>query len=281
MWKLALLLSLGMCLIPAGDAVGKLAQGYGVAPGFIAWSRFAVAAVLILPLVPRGEFRHARDWRLWLRAACMMGGITSILTALSAVPLADAFSGLFVGPLVSVILCAVLLREQVTPLRWALVIVGFAGVLMVVRPSGAMDPYLLFAVLAGLFYGSFLAASRWLAGAYGMMTLLGSQLGMGAVLATPFAIGFWPEFSWPVAALLVMSGLFSMGGNLTLVYAYKQATAAQVAPFVYVQLLAATAIGYYVFSDIPTPLTWVGMLVIAAAGIASARIPAAQSTDRG
>ncbi len=281
MWKLALLLCLGMSLIPAGDAAGKMAQSHGVAPGFVAWSRFVIGAVLVLPFLPRAEFARSFDKRLWLRAALIAGGITSILTALSRIPLADAFAGLFVGPLVSVLLCALLLGEKVSAVRWGLVALGFAGVMLVVRPSGEMNPFALFAVLAGLFYGGFLAASRWLAGHYPPLTLLASQLAMAAVLTLPFGLWLWPVFNWQVAGLLALSGLCSMGGNLTLIHAYKQASAAQVAPFVYVQLLAATGLGYVLFADVPTPLTWAGMALIAAAGIVSARLPAPRSPDRG
>ncbi|KNG94197.1 DMT family transporter [Pseudaestuariivita atlantica] len=279
MWKLALLLVFGMSLIPSGDAAGKLLQARGVEAPFIAWARFVVGMLAVLPFLPRGEARHFRDWRLWVRAALIAGGILSILTALSGAPLADAFAGLFVGPIVSVVLSAIFLREEVTPLRWLLVIAGFAGVLMVVRPSGEMNPYLLFALMAGTFYGGFLTASRWLAGVARPLTLLASQLLGAAVLTLPFGLWFWPDFTWEIAALLAVSGLCSAGGNLTLVIAYRQASAAQVAPFVYFQLLAATALGYAVFGDVPVPLSWAGMVLIAAAGILSARLPATRGAN--
>ncbi|MGR3503413.1 DMT family transporter [Pseudaestuariivita sp.] len=273
MWRLALLLCFGMSLIPAGDTAGKLLQAEGVAAPFVAWARFVVGALAVLPFLPRAEFACLRDPRLWFRGALIGAGIFSILTALSRAPLADAFAGLFVGPIVSVVLSALLLKERVSALRWLLVLAGFAGVLMVVRPTGNAEPFLAFAVLAGLFYGGFLTASRWLAGAFTPKTLLASQMLAAMVLLTPLGLWFWPEMSPKIIALLLVSGLCSMGGNLTLILAYRQASAAQVAPFVYVQLLAATALGYLVFQDVPAPLTWAGMAVIALAGIISTQLP--------
>ena len=282
MLKLALMMLIGMSLIPAGDTAGKLLQqNHDVAAGFVAWARFVVGAMAVLPLMPRGEAHHLRDGRLWLRGALLAGGIVSILTALSGAPLADAFAGLFVGPLVSVILSAVLLREEVTPLRWLLVILGFVGVLLVVRPSGEMNHYMIIAVMAGLFYGGFLTASRWVSGLAHPRTLLASQLVVAAVLTLPLGLWFWPALTPAALGLLLISGLCSAAGNLTLLLAYRQATASQVAPFVYFQLLAATGLGYLVFADVPVLWTWLGMGLIALAGILSTRLPAPRSADRG
>jgi drug/metabolite transporter (DMT)-like permease len=60
-----------------------------------------------------------------------------------------------------------------------------------------------------------------------------------------------------------------MAGNLLLILAYKAAPATRLAPFVYFQLVAATALGFLVFGDVPEPLTWAGLALLAASGFAS------------
>ncbi|WP_291736457.1 EamA family transporter, partial [Leisingera sp. F5] len=139
-----------MSMIPAGDLCGKLLTGGGLAtPAFVAWSRFAIGTALILPFVPRRAYALLGDWRLWLRAGLLTGGIFSIQLALTTEPLANVFAAFFVGPMVSYVLSVLLLREQATLLRSLLMALGFIGVLMVVRPGLGGSINLLWAVLAG------------------------------------------------------------------------------------------------------------------------------------
>ncbi len=98
---------IAMSLIPAGDSAGKiLTSGMGVAPVFVAWSRFAIGALMVLPFLPRGTWALMRDWRLWLRAATLALGITCIQTALQTEAIANVFAAFFIGPMVSYLLAA-------------------------------------------------------------------------------------------------------------------------------------------------------------------------------
>lgn len=271
---------LAMSLIPAGDAAGKLmTQDHGVSPVFVAWSRFALGALLALPLVRSDTFRHLGDWRIWLRALLLVGGITSIQCALMRAPLADVFAAFFIGPIFSFALSALLLRERITLPRATLMGLGFLGVLLVVRPSVGGDAPILssgrsFALLAGLFYGAFLTASRWLATAARPGNLLFTQLFLGAIVLTPFSFAVMPAMTMPLAGLTFASAAASGLGNLLLIFAYKRGNASELAPYVYFQLLSAVALGYLIFSDVPDALTWAGLALIATAGLASARLTA-------
>ena len=104
------LVLLAMCLIPAGDTAGKiLGEAQGVHPVFIAWSRFAIGAILLAPFVTTAmPMRLFLDWRVWLRALLVVGGITSILTALRTEPMANVFGAFFVGPILSYFLSCLL-----------------------------------------------------------------------------------------------------------------------------------------------------------------------------
>lgn len=265
------LVLLAMCLIPAGDTAGKiLGEAQGVHPVFIAWSRFAIGAILLAPFVTTAmPMRLFLDWRVWLRALLVVGGITSILTALRTEPMANVFGAFFVGPILSYFLSALLLREPITPIRTVLLLLGFMGVLLVVKPGFGMTPGLGFAVLAGTFYGGFLTASRWLAQVGQPRALMLTQLVIGALVLAPIGLMTMPPLTLPVVALSSASALGSMLGNLLLILALRLAPASRVAPFVYMQLVAATALGWIVFGDLPDLLATLGLALLIVTGLAS------------
>ncbi len=264
------LMLVAMSLIPAGDTAGKLLGMAGVAPVFTAWSRFALGAAMILPFV----LHLARpalfaDWRIWLRGGLLAGGILSILTALRTEPIANVFGAFFVGPILAYGLSAWLLNEGFSRSRMVLLAIGFLGVLLVVRPGFGMTPGLGFAVLAGVFYGAFLTASRWLSDIAPPGVLLLSQLVVGALVLAPFGLAALPVFEPRILALTMGSALGSMLGNLCLILALRRAPASGLAPFVYTQLIAATVLGWAVFGTLPDALTLTGLAVLLASGLAT------------
>ena len=272
MFRAVLLLILSTALLPLGDTAGKIImEGNGVAPEFVAWSRFALGALLLLPFLGRTLPRraHVTDWRLWFRSALIAAGITSILTALKTEPIANVFGAFFVGPILSVILSALILKETVTWGRALLLVAGFAGVVLVVRPGFGMTPGLAFACLAGMFYAAYLVSSRWLADVAPPRTLLLTQLVGGAILTLPFGLTFWPTVTLDVSLFVIMSAACSALGNLLLILAYGRAPASQLAPFIYFQLVFATIFGAMVFGEFPDTLTFAGLTLLMASGFAS------------
>lgn len=273
MQRAVLIMFVAMSLIPSGDAAGKLMTStMGVAPVFVAWSRFALGALLVLPFLPANTLALLRNWRIWVRAALLAGGITSIQMALQTADIATVFAAFFIGPMFSYILATLFLREPVTLIRSLLVLLGFAGVLLVVRPGMGGDLGVLWAVLAGLFYGGFLTMSRWLGGIAPPMALIFTQLLIAGLITLPFGLLHLPTPSAPIAALTLVSAACSMLGNLLLLYAYRLAPATKLAPLVYFQLIAATLLGWTIFGNFPDSYTWTGLLLIISAGLASARL---------
>ena len=267
---------LAMSLIVGGDAAATLLTGQGFPQTFVAWTRFAVAAVCLIPFCrpSLAELRHFSDWRLFLRAGLIVCGIVSILTALKSEPLPNVFAGFFVGPIVSYFLSALLLKERISAPRTVLLLVSFAGVMLVVRPGFGMTTGMGFALLAGCFHGSYLVATRWLAGHYRPRFLLWSQLVIGAVILSPFSVAEVPAFDPSIIMLILLSAFGSAIGNLLLVIVNRSTPASVVAPLIYSQLLAAIAIGWAVFGDWPDGLSLIGLSVILLAGVASVRFAA-------
>ncbi|QBF32842.1 DMT family transporter [Thalassococcus sp. S3] len=266
------LVFLALTFIVIGDAAGKTMAQSGISPLFIAWTRFALAAALILPFggLRTSEWKALFDWRVLLRAGLIVAGICSILTALRTEPIANVFGGFFIGPVVSYLLSVLLLGERVTASRSFLLVLGFVGVLLVVKPGIATSAGMLFAVLAGCFHGAYLVATRWLASDFRPSFLLTSQLVLGALVLLPFGLPEWPEaLDSDVAILVAISALGSAAGNYLLVIVNRRTPASLVAPLIYTQLIAATAIGYFVFSEWPDLISLAGLCLILASGLLS------------
>lgn len=273
MQRAILIMFVAMSLIPAGDAAGKvLSSNMGVSPVFVAWSRFAFGTLMVLPFLPSGTLALLRDKRVWLRALSLTCGLTSIQFALQQAEIATVFAAFFIGPMVSYILAAIFLREPVTWVRSILILLGFGGVLMVVRPGMGGEPGVIWAVVAGLFYGAFLTMSRWLSDVGKPIALTFSQLFISALALLPFGLSTLPPLTTTTATLTLTSALCSMLGNLLLLYAYRIAPATRLAPLVYFQLIAAVLLGWIVFADLPDTWTWAGLIVIIGAGLASTRL---------
>ena len=167
------------------------------------------------------------------------------------------------------VLSVVLLKERAGWLRAVLVLVSFAGVLIVVRPGFGMTVGLGFALVAGLFHGGYLVATKWVAGDYRPKFLLLSQLTIGAILLAPFGIGGIPSMSVPVALLILFSALGSATGNLLIVLASRIADGSLIAPLIYSQLIHAAVLGWLVFGEWPDLQSFLGLLIILLAGLST------------
>lgn len=272
MIRISLLVFTAMCLIVTGDTAGKVMTQGGVAPSFIAWSRFAIAAAVLLPFsgLRWAELRSLLDWRVLLRAGLIAAGISCILTALRTEPIANVFGAFFIGPVVAYILSVLLLDEKVSKRRSMLLALGFAGVMLVVRPGFGAGPGMAMALLAGCFYGGYLVATRWLAGEFRPRFLLISQLIVGAVVLMPTGVVALPvDVDLRLVGLIGLSALASAAGNYLLVTVSRTTPATAIVPLVYTQLIAATLAGVMVFGIWPDPLALIGLGVILLSGLAS------------
>ncbi len=271
MLQAVILMFVAMSMIPAGDLCGKLLTSSGIAtPGFVASSRFVVGSALLLPFVPPRAYALLKNWRMWLRAILLVIGIFSIQTALQTEPMANVFAAFFIGPIISYVLSALFLREPTTWLRSLLMAMGFAGVILVVRPGFGGSINLLWAVFAGCSYGAFLTTGRWLAHLGSPLELSLVQLLLAAAVMLPMGLANLPELTLRTTALTVGSAAFSMLGNLLLLFAYSKVASTKLAPMVYFQLIAAVTLGWAAFGQLPDLLTWVGLAVVVSAGLGSA-----------
>lgn len=230
----------------------------------------SMAAVLL--------WRHG-DWRLWrqphqrllfLRSLMLAIVATSFMTALASMPLAEATAIYFTAPLIMVALSPWVLGEQVGRVQWVAVLVGFAGMLLIVRPGGALPlTGTLLMALSAVCYALFQVLTRRLSGlvpapvqyAY-MAAMCLVVTNLPALFSAPMT---WP--GWGELALLVAGGFVSGAAQMLLLAAFRRVSASVLAPMNYLQLLLAVLISTFWFQRPPDALALGGMALIGAAGV--------------
>ncbi len=263
------MLATAFCFVSM-DALAKyLSQSYPVLQ--VVWARY-VFHLLILALVlgPRLP-RVARTGRLglqFLRSLFLLCATGLFFAALSFIPLADATAIMFVAPILVTAMSVPLLGEYVGPQRWASVVVGFLGALVIIRPgSDAMEPAALLTLGAASCYGFYQIATRRLSATDAPLTTLMYSAAVGVLVSSAVVPFFWVTPS-PADWLTMMAlGLFGGLGHFALIKAFQAAPAVTVTPFGYVNLLWAVLFGFVIFGELPDAWTVLGAAIIAASGL--------------
>ena len=219
------------------------------------------------------------------RGLLLLGCSGLFLIALQHMPVAECTAVLMLTPVLVTLMAATLLKEAVTPLRWALVIGAFVGVLVIVRPgSGVFGWSALLPFAAALFYAMFQTlTSRYAAldNAYtthfwtavvGMAALLpiaALTQALGSVGGLLGALATLPPSSM---AVLLGIGAASTAGHLWLILAFERQPASVVAPLMYFQIAAALILSGWFLDQWPDAMAWIGIAIVAACGAATARL---------
>jgi drug/metabolite transporter (DMT)-like permease len=253
------------------DAVVKwLSATYPVPQILVANALFALVPVGIM-VARRGGLPQLRTRRLGLHLVRGLLGTTAgflAFFAFSRLPLADAYAIIFATPLLITALSVPILGESVGWRRWSAVLVGFAGVLIMLRPG-----------VAPVGAGSLAALGAACASACAILlvrklsvtettTSIAFYSNLVAVLL--MALLFSPTFVLPSLAdlgLMAASGLVGGSALLVLIAAYRRTPAALVAPFQYTQMIWAIVLGALVFGDLPETAMLLGASIVAASGL--------------
>ncbi|HYN82923.1 MAG TPA: DMT family transporter [Gemmatimonadaceae bacterium] len=244
------------------------------------YSPFQVASLRGLSAFPfiaiwvgmRGGYRQLLHVRFGLHAIRGGLGILMLATfafALRSLPLTEAYAIFFVAPLLITILAVVILKEQVDWTRWAAIAIGFLGVLIVLRPTGAgamTIPGL--AILGCAVAYAFTAITVRILGrtdtTESMMFWLTLTVGVGAgLIALPEWRPIRPEH-WLVIAGIAVTGSI---GQFAITEAFRLGESSLIAPFEYTALAWGVGLDWFVWQTLPMPVTILGALVIIASGI--------------
>lgn len=235
------------------------------------WGRYFFHALLILMLFPRRIptlLESSHKTLQIIRSLMVLLATAFMFVALGLMPIADIVAITFVAPLMIVILSVVILREFVGMRRWIAVLVGFVGVIIILRPGG--DLFTLVALLpfgTAVTYALYQILTRVISqSADPLNTLFYSAL-VGTVTMSVIVPFYWVTPNLEQWAKLAVAGLLGGLGHYAIIRAYERAEASLIAPFAYTELIWATGLGFFVFSDLPDLWTFVGAAIIAASGV--------------
>ena len=270
----------GIILALAGYAV--YAWGDGIIKGLgghlsifeIGFFNILFASIFLFFLKPEGEqwygfWRMRRPWAVHARAMSgAVGGVLGVY-AFTTIPLAEVYALIFLAPLFVTLLSIVILKEKVGPWRWAAVVAGFAGIVLVVRPGfRALEFGHLAALLVAFLAAATIILMRSLAGEK-QTTMLGVLVCYGLVF-NGLAAAVTSSFVLPDLKLLGMlaaAGVCTACGHRLQLLATRRSPANQIAPTHYSQIIWAVVIGAAFFYEYPDWISLVGLAVVAGSGL--------------
>jgi drug/metabolite transporter (DMT)-like permease len=268
-------MGVGVACFALLDAAAKwLTADYGVAQIIFLGRIFTLAMVLAIAL-PRGgirQFRLRRPWRQLARVTTAVLTMATFFWALSLMPLANVVALTFAAPLIMTVLSVFILREDVGPRRWAAVLIGFIGVLIILRPTGAGFAWTAFIPLASaLFYAISIIVSRQLTATESINNLM-FWLSLGAIVGTaPFMPAEWRTPDPADLAIFAFTGIASGAGQFLMLRAFRYGEISMLAPLEYTSLIWAAGLGFLIWGEVPDWSIWVGAVILVGCSLYIAR----------
>lgn len=275
------LMVMGAVLLFAGnDTVTKLLVAQYPVP-LVSAIRYmvhlALMLVLLLPRAGTGVFRTQRTGLVLLRGLCLVVSTLGMGLALQRMPMPESVAIVFLAPMLVVLAAGPVLGEKVAAASVMAAVVGFAGVLLIVRPGGGLDllgvTFVLIAVATSVVY---YLLSRVLARTEGTLTLLFYTALVGTVCFGAALPWSWsgPAPDLPTVLMFLSQGIVAGLGHYLFTAAHREASASLLAPVNYMQLLWVGILSWLVFGHVPDGLTLAGMGLVALAGTSIAMISA-------
>ena len=230
---------------------------------------FLIGFTFSNPITRPGLLRTQRPaLQLW-RAAMLLGSTLFNFMAFRWLQLDEAMAILFSTPFLVAILAGPVLGEWVGWRRWTAILVGFAGVLVVVRPGmGGIQWAGLLSFGSAICYAFYNITTRMLARHDSSQTTLFYGNLFGCVVMAPVLPFVWSTPpTWLDVALMLATGALGSGGHFLLILAHRRAPASVLSPFIYTQIVWATTLGYLVFANVPNRWTAAGACIVIASGL--------------
>ena len=255
------------------DTSAKYLVLSGMDAVFVSWARFAGHVLLVLVLLRSwtkpARFRASNLPLQVLRGAFLFGSTTFNFLALNTLQLAETTSIFFFAPMLITALAGPLLGEWAGWRRWAAILAGFAGVLVITRPGvGSFEIGHVYAICATVSYSLYVIMTRHMSATETSESLILYSALAPVILmlpVVPYTASLPPDaFHWLV---LFLMGFFGGFGHWLLINAYRQATTTALAPYPYLQMVWMIAAGWLAFDQLPHRWTLGGAAIIVASGL--------------
>ena len=272
------------------DAVVKY-----MSSGYPAYETLLLRCIGSVPVIVFMLWREGKGWSIatpllplvLLRAAILSAAYLSFVLSIAAMPIANAVAIYFTMPFFVAGLAGPLLHERVRPHRWAAIVAGFLGVLIMVRPgAGVFEPAAVLALLSAMGYAVGQMLGRPLSqkvapiiiATWQNFVYAGLAIGLGLLFnlvdfgtfTHPSLVFLSRPWVWPGAfdaTLLLGHGVLAGCAMIMFINAYRLAETNFVAPFEYSAMIWAVGFGLVLFGDFPDLYTWIGAAIVIAAGI--------------
>jgi drug/metabolite transporter (DMT)-like permease len=261
-----------MLVFPFLDVVAKFLGNDGVPVVEIVWARLFFGMLITAPLLWRMEGLQSlipRDPRLnMLRAGFILISTAMFFGALRFQGIAETLSIYFVQPLIITMLAPFILGEHVGIRRWLAVLVGFIGVLIIIRPGlQSLNPGVFLALGAGTGSAVSLLLTRRLAGGSSAMANTFYTSLFGAIFASVAVIFVWHMPTQHQMMMFLLLATIGTLGNYLTISAMGYAEASLLAPLGYTEMINAVLAGWYFFGNFPDGWTFVGVAILIACAI--------------
>lgn len=238
----------------------------------VVWGRYLFNFIFIALFFFRGDPRDlVRTKRFNLQILRSFLGLSATFTfwgALLFLSLADCVAIVYISPLLVTALSVPLLGEKVGVHRWGAVIMGFIGVMIIIRPGmGIVHWAVILPLITALFWANYQITTRILSRTDSALTTL-FYTAAGGLFFTTFAV--WLVWVTPTVKqwfILAWLGLLGSMGHYLLIKAFELAPASMLAPFSYTSILWSILLGYVLFGDFPDEWTIAGVVIIISSGL--------------
>jgi drug/metabolite transporter (DMT)-like permease len=277
------------CFATMDTTVRYIGAYFSVA--LVLWTRYGLHALIMtlwIALSRQGSFRSDNPMFQIARGALLAFSSSMAFAALRRMPVAEFTAIVMLTPVIATLVARLWLHERISPLRWTLVVGGFVGALIVVRPgSGIVGWAALLPLAAAFSNAAFQIMTSRYAPQEDPFTTNFYTGATGVAIATPLLLASVAD---PIDTLLAAPAVqvwallavavLGTGGHLLLILALGKAPASTLMPFQYAQLLVAALAGYLVFGLAPDGWSWLGMTIIGVCGAASAWLNVRAAADR-
>jgi len=246
--------------------------------------RSSIGMVLMLPFflrAGRGRLRTARHGLFALRGVASSIGQALYFLSVAVLPLADAVSLTFTAPLFGAVLAALVLGEAVTPRRIAVLVFGFLGVLIILRPGfQTVDSATALPLLAALSMGLIWILVKKLAATEPTERIVFYMIAYTVPITLTMALFVWQTPRLEHVPWLILLAVCANIGQFAMTNSYRSADATAVFPFDFARLPFTAVLAYFVFAQSTDLWTWVGAIVIFTASAYQMRREARAARER-
>ncbi|MBS0469465.1 MAG: DMT family transporter [Proteobacteria bacterium] len=209
------------------------------------------------------------------RSAVGATGMFLNFAALKLLPLADITAFGFVQPIFAVILAALVLKEVVGPYRGAAVVIGFAGVLLMIEPHGGVlgivghgfSPGVALALISSFGSAFVVIYIRQMSATEKSETIVFYFMSFCTVVGALSMIWWRVPLGLGAAAWLIAAGIMGGFGQIAMTFSYRYAEPSLLAPFDYVAMIWAVTFGFFIFNEVPALMVIIGAAVVTSSGV--------------